>query len=259
MDLASLGRLFQPQAPSPEGANPGEDTYTQGMDPRTMAAVLSMAGAASQPLGFGQTGFGHLMSAMGAGGDAVRNQELLDIKAGEADSKSELRAAQAENAVARAGTAGANAENARMRLGLTEQEMNNKNMRNSFNNRIRFVTTYQTYLRDLRKKNENIALGFGKPGEKAVPEPSPDEYMQMFPDVAAKFGMTPQEAMAAMTGGPISGPSDETGGGQPTSGAGQPQQPQQQATKYIRQGGRRYGVFADGSRKQVDESGAVIE
>lgn len=210
-----LGALFNPQ--SQQG--PGQDTWGQLMqDPRGPAALLSIAGALAQPPQFGQSGFGHLFSALGSGGESVRTNEALDTKAQEAASKTDLRTSQAllaeskaNEAGSKAGQAGANATIQQQRLELQKQANDDKNSRNTLGNIIRFQKMYQDHVKGLQTLNSRNAL-LGNP---AVPVPSFKDWAAQSPQISATLGLTGQDVGAADSGGTPG--VDETLGGVPIS------------------------------------------
>lgn len=117
-----------------------EDFFSQGewqdpsqnplQDPRIRAGLLQASIAMGQPPGWGQTGFGTALNAIGHGGEAITRSEEEDRKAQEqarkdteTASKGELRTAQADAATSRSQTAGALADVARERTGISRDRL----------------------------------------------------------------------------------------------------------------------------------------
>lgn len=132
------------------------DDYFQ--NPKMAGAILSMAGAMAQPAQFGQTGFGHIMGALGAGGESVRMNEKLDLAQQEAESKGELRAAQGDAAQARAATAETRAGAATDRLGMEQFKQGEISKRNLLGRRIQFLTQLDRTRLAVEKANANADL-----------------------------------------------------------------------------------------------------
>lgn len=167
-------------------------------NPELQSALLSQAGALAQPMQFGQSGFGHLMSSIGAGGESVRTSEALKLKQQEGDSKAQLRESQADAAAARAGTAGANLNTAAARLELQKQGMAGLNERNRIGNVLRFQRLYQDEVKAIRKANENAAYT----GAAQQPIPTIDEWTAKNPKVGGMLGLTPTDISGATTTSP---------------------------------------------------------
>lgn len=165
-------------------------------DPRMSGAILSMAGALAQPMQFGQTGFGHAMSALGAGGESVRTNEKLDLAQQEAESKGELRAAQGDAAQARAATAETRANAATDRLGMEQYKQGEISKRNLLGRRIQFLTQLDRTRLAVEKANANADLM--RQPKQPVPSMTDPQYRK----TAIELGLIDEE------GNPLSGASE---------------------------------------------------
>lgn len=209
-----LGSLLNPQA-AQQAPGPGQDTWAAMFaDPRAQAAILSIAGGLAQPPQFGQTGFGHFMSSVGAGGESVRQNEALDLKQQEADSKAILRESQAALAGAKAETSGARSDTSAARLELQRQANEDKNTRNSLGNVIRFQRMYQDHVKALQTANQKAAL-LGQP---AVPVPSFNEWSAKSPQLTSMLGLSAKDTSLATGDETLPDSASPTAGGDPNEG-----------------------------------------
>jgi hypothetical protein len=179
------------------------DDYFQ--NPQMAGAILSMAGALAQPAQFGQTGFGHAMSALGAGGDSVRLNEKLDLAQQEAESKGELRAAQGDAAQARAATAETRANAATDRLGMETFKQGEISKRNVLGRRIQFLTQLDRTRLAVEKANAQADL-LRQP-KQPVPQMTDPQYRK----TAIELGLIDED------GNPLSGAHEATPGATPPS------------------------------------------
>lgn len=179
------------------------DDYFQ--NPKMAGAILSMAGAMAQPQQFGQTGFGHIMGALGAGGDSVRMNEKLDLAQQEADSKGELRAAQGDAAQARAATAETRATAATDRLGMEQFKQGEISKRNLLGRRIQFLTQLDRTRLEVEKANAKADLL--RQEKKPVPQMTDPQYRK----TAIELGLIDED------GNPLSGSHTAEPGATPPS------------------------------------------
>jgi len=177
-------------------------------NPQMSGAILSMAGALAQPAQFGQTGFGHLMGALGAGGDSVRAQEKLDLAQQEAESKGELRAAQGDAAQARAAVAETRAGAATDRLGMEQFKQGEISKRNLLGRRIQFLTQLDRTRLAVEKANASAEL-LRQP-KAAVPQMTDPQYRK----TAIELGLIDED------GNPLSGSHTTEPGATPPSAVG---------------------------------------
>lgn len=140
-------------------------------NPQGRAALLSTGLALMQPPSFGDTPMSQIGRAIGAAGQSATANQAMDLKEAEAGSKADLRMAQGESAMARASAAEARAAGAEGRLGmaganleLKKQQLEAMQQRNLLGNRVRLSGMYQTYVKDVAKRNqEKKLLGTGDP------------------------------------------------------------------------------------------------
>lgn len=202
-----LGALFNPQG----AGGPGQDTWASMFaDPRLQGALLSIGGALAQPPQFGQTGFGHLLGSLGAGGESVRTQEALDTKQQEADSKAGLRESQAQLAESRARTAGAGSETQAAKLEFQREKLTSQEQRNLTNARLKHSLGYAAYVAKQQKDNQTSSM-MGRPIQPLL---TPTEYNAKFPELAAALGLK--------TGDVQNGPEGDTGAPDSTSPVADP-------------------------------------
>lgn len=187
--MAGLGDFLNPILP-------GEQTFaglqqTLG-DPRIQAALMSVGGALGQPMPYGQTSMGHLLQAVGAGGESVRANEALDlkqreqdVKESEAESRSGLRESQATLAESRANVAGARSDTAAESLKLRGLELDAKNERNRLGNRIRFQNAY---LAEKKQYEANFSKDPMNIGKTPTPFPPFEQWMQKYKGIATSLG-----------------------------------------------------------------------
>lgn len=204
--------LSDPRAP--EGANTAAfstrkaawDDFFQ--NPKMAGAMLSMAGALAQPAQFGQTGFGHVMGALGAGGESVRMNEKLDLAQQEAESKGELRAAQGDAAQARAAVAETRAGAATDRLGMEQFKQGEITKRNLLGRRIQFLTQLDRTRLAVEKANANAEIM--RQPKAPIPQMTDPQYRK----TAIELGLIDEE------GNPLSGTHEAPGGATPPSAVG---------------------------------------
>lgn len=188
-----LGALFNPQGPP----TPGQDTWSQAFqDPRMLSAMLSIGGALAQPPAFGQSGFGHLMSGLGAGAESARTIEKLNQTQAEQDSKAQLRESQANTAAERSGAAASRVDTASARLALQEQGMKHMDERNRLGNIMRFQRSYQDHVKQIQKENQNAAL-LNQP---LKPVPTFQEFAATNPQISGILGLRQPDIAAADSG-----------------------------------------------------------
>ena len=124
-------------------------------DPRGQAALLQAGLSLMGGPAWGDTGASQIARAVGAGGEAIGRQDVEARKQTESESKVELQEARAGAATARAGAAGTSADLARERLGIARLGEEGKRERAMLGGRIRLSGMYQTYLKDLAKRNSD--------------------------------------------------------------------------------------------------------
>ena len=154
-------------------------------DPRVQSALLSGGAQLAQPLQWGQSQFGHLMSSLGQAGEGVRNVDEQQRKDTESDSKNQLRESSAQLAEARARNTGVSAEAAQDRLALRREQEDRHRDAFHIGEQRRWLSNFETERNRIRHANkavqENLTL---KPEEKAKlirPEPTLTEYLANAP------------------------------------------------------------------------------
>ena len=147
-------------------------------DPRMQSAVFSGAAQLAQPLPFGQSQFGHLMSSLGQAGAGARNADTMALREREAGSKADLREAQASAAEARAGQMGARADLSAERLGLVSKALDQKKDLFNIGEQRRWLSDHAKEVDRVRAHNSKIDanMPFMSKEEKAkavkLPEPT---------------------------------------------------------------------------------------
>lgn len=146
-----------PLSPSPSGSFMS--------DPRARAALLSFGLHMLQPPSYGDNIGSKLGRAVGAAGETLGNIETADLRQEEAGSKQELRVSQAASAEARAAAAAAHAAASGTRANAASERLQMMRLneegrleRDRLGAQIRISTLYQTYVKDVHKRNENAAL-----------------------------------------------------------------------------------------------------
>jgi hypothetical protein len=188
--------------------------WTSFLDqPGGRAALLQAGLALSQPMAWGQSGFGHLAGAIGSGAEAATRAEALGLKAQEAESRMMLAEARAGAAGAHAGAAETRAQSAREKLESGEK-LKNLQARIQVN---RMYNQYRAgeennYQKALREYETNKLLYPNKPPPERPQIMSEDEFIRSSP-VLRELGIT--------------GPSG-TLGGQPIGGGRSGLSPQDQ-------------------------------
>src|SRR4249919_1568015 len=136
----------------PETYSKISNEWTTFLDqPGGRAALLQSGIAMSQPLAWGQSNFGGLMSAIGSGGEAATRADVLEQKKAESESKAMLREAQAGAAESRASTAGTKADLAQQALQVKREQMQLR----AWNDLRR---GYETYRSAIEKSNDTNRL-----------------------------------------------------------------------------------------------------
>lgn len=225
--MADFGQFFDPQALA-SAVTPNVDelktrwaTYLN--DPTTQAAMLSTAGQLAQPMQWGQSGFGHLMSAIGQGGASVqkseelrRQEEGLDIKREEAESKAGLREAQAGAAEARAAATGERANSASTRLQLEEMRQSGAQERSRLGGVIQINRLYNDYIKGVQRQNADPL------NRTPVPVLSQEEWLATRPELQAiMLGGSPTPPAPGGAGRPAQTPAS----GSPPAPPAQPARP----------------------------------
>jgi hypothetical protein len=238
--MADFGQFFDPQAAgaavAPNGVEDLKNRWSTFLnDPTTQAAMLSTAGQLAQPMQWGQSGFGHLMSAIGQGGESVRKtdelrrkEEELDIKREDAESKAGLREAQATSAEARAAAAGERASGASTRLQLEEMRQEGARERHRLGGVIQINRLYNDYIRGVQRTNADPL------NRTPVPVLTQEEWLQTRPELQAiMLGGSPSPSAPGGAGSPPGRPASgsppaPTGGTPPaTAPQGPPPPPAQ--------------------------------
>lgn len=184
-------------------------------DPKTQAALLSFGGQAAQPMQWGQSNFGHLMSSVGQGGESVRKTEELDRKQQEVDSKSTLRESQATLAESRAMNAGLASRNAEDRLGMRRMELDQRDRLQLLGRQMQANRLYNEYVRTTQRANENEQLLRGR-NARTTPIQSFEEWVNANPIMRQNLGLTPDQLQTPAPGGsgsPSSAAPPAPGGG----------------------------------------------
>lgn len=181
-------------------------------DPKGQAALLQAGlGLMAGPT-WGDSGASQVARAIGSGGEAIGRQESADIKQQESDTKSQLREAQAGAATARSGAAASSADLARERLGIGRLQEEGKRDRAMLGGRIRLSGMYQSYLKDLAKRNAD-PLRTGAP---EVPA-SMQDWIKQNPTLKTLGLIPPEEVGAGMDNEsiPATSPINSQAGGSP--------------------------------------------
>lgn len=230
--MADFGSFFDPAnaaavLPQTDALKERWDLYLN--DPKTQAALLSFGGQMAQPMQWGQSGFGHLMSSVGQGGASVRQTEELDRKQQETDSKADLREAQGLLAETRAGTATANSNTAAARLETARMREEGLTERSRLSRLLQANSLYAEYVKSTQKFNENESLMRGRNAQ-TRPILSRDEWFSQNQPLMTSLGLTPDSFRPPAPGGggndptvlPPSGASPAPATTPPPSGTGAP-------------------------------------
>ena len=154
----AFGLGFDFSQPSTQ-ADPAQDDlakqWTEFLsDPRGRGALLSAGLTMMQPQGFGQSTLGQIGQGIGSAGESVRTQEALDAKQQEAERKAQESESRARLAESRAGEAGTRSELAGQRIEATRQGQELKRLQDERNYDLGVLKQYQTYAREVGKRND---------------------------------------------------------------------------------------------------------
>lgn len=134
-----------------------KDQWNTFLDqPGGRAALLSAGLSLMQPPSFGDTPTAQIGRAIGAGGEALSRQEVMDTKLREAASKEDLRTAQANTAAANAGTAEARAATAAGRLQVQQEQLEHAKRVSAFQEEIKARIAYGRAVDAIHRRNEMI-------------------------------------------------------------------------------------------------------
>lgn len=224
----AIGEFFDPQAlatavtPNVDELKTRWATYLN--DPTTQAAMLSTAGQLAQPMQWGQSSFGHLMSAIGQGGESVRKSEELQrkeqelaLKEGEAESKAGLREAQATAAEARAAAAGERASSADTRLQLQNMRMEGQRLQDRTRMLMGAQREYLRYREKVEERNNDPLRPRGQTPERAL---SWEEWLSQNPGYAG--GLSGGSPSPSAPGGAGSTPVPPPASGSPPAPSSTP-------------------------------------
>lgn len=191
--MSDFGSFFDPSAIASAAQAPDTNQLRQQWDlylndPKTQAALLSFGAQVAQPMQFGQSGFGHLLSSVAQGGAGVRQVEEQDRKQQDIESKAGLREAQADAAEARARASQAGSGAAAERLSVARIREEGLRERSQLQRRVQAYKLYGDYAKATQKANQDAAL-MRQPTQPVL---SPAEWFQRNRPLMESIGITPE-------------------------------------------------------------------
>jgi len=192
--------------------------FTQ--NPVALGALLSAGGALAGPQPWGGTPMFALQQALGSAGESVRNQQAMQQKETEVQSKAETRSAQADAASERALRMGDRIGIQEKNLELRQQAIDNLQTRNKLGNIIKVQNGYDNAIKTINrenalraKRNNDVMRPQGQPPEPMLPIPTREEWLANNPEMYMLYHGTPAPSTptADTSGGDTSTEASGTG------------------------------------------------
>lgn len=187
---------------------PGAETFTalKGQwdsfleQPGAKTALLQFGINMMQPPSFGDTAFSQMGRAIGAAGEASTRQQVEERKEMEAEAKADVAEMRAYAAQQRAGATGAKTELEREKLGISRERLENQRRQQDLTTRYNLLRGYQSYRREVEKRNAKIAADWNDPIASAIRpkgavQPLPERVMTEDEFAASPLGRAMIERM----------------------------------------------------------------